>query len=120
MAFAASVAGRFARDALALGEGEVCALFRRSFYLRYPGGKYACVGDPSLGRGPLNALVTPFSAPALRERISVSVADASIWRPPAPPQGSPDVTAMRSAPKPRSSSAWDRASRPRATTTSAA
>jgi len=97
MAFAASVAGRFARDALAFGEGEVCALFRRSFYLRFPGGNYACVGDPSLGRGPLNALVTPLSAPVLGERISVSVANASIWRPPALPQGSPDVMALKRA-----------------------
>ena len=97
MALAASVTGRFARDALALGEGEVCALFRRSCYLRFPGGRYACVGDLSLGRGPLNALVTPFSPPVLGERISVSTVNASTWRPPAPPQGSSDVMTLRKA-----------------------
>lgn len=78
--FAASVAGRFARDALALGEGEVCAAFRRSFYLRFPGERYACVGDPSLGRGPLNALVDAFRPFAIGERVSISV--DSVWQPP--------------------------------------
>lgn len=97
MALAASVTGRFARDALALGEGEVCALFRRSFYLRFPGGRYACVGDLSLGRGPLNALVTNFSPPSIGVKLSVSLNKASTWRPPARPQGSPDVMALKKA-----------------------
>ena len=35
----AAIAGRFARDALAPGEGEVCARFQRSVYLVLPGGK---------------------------------------------------------------------------------
>jgi hypothetical protein len=78
--FTASIAGRFARDALALGEGEVCAAFRRSFYLRFPGERYACVGDPSLGRGPLNALIDGFRPLALGERVSISV--ESVWHPP--------------------------------------
>jgi hypothetical protein len=76
----AEVAGRFAREALALGEGEVCAAFRRSCYLRLPGDRYVCVGDASLGRGPLNALVARFAPAALGERIAVSV--ASVWKPP--------------------------------------
>ena len=59
--FTAEVAGRAAREALAAGEGEVCAVFRRSFYLRL-GDRYACIGDASLGRGPLNALVAAFQA----------------------------------------------------------
>ena len=79
MSFAASIAGRFARDALALGEGEVCAAFRRSFYLRFRGGRYACIGDASLGRGPLNALVEDFRQAAIGERVSVSV--SSVWQP---------------------------------------
>ena len=83
MWFAASVAGRFARAALALGEGEVCAAFRRSFYLRYPGERYACVGDASLGHGPLNALVGDFRQAALGEQVAVSV--ASTWNPPTQP-----------------------------------
>jgi hypothetical protein len=77
---AAGIAGRFARDALALGAGEVCAAFQRSFYLRVPGERYACVGDPSLGRGPLNALVDDFSLFAIGEQVSVSV--ESVWQPP--------------------------------------
>src|SRR5690349_13041115 len=61
------IIGRFAREAAALGEGTVCALFRRSFYLRFPGERYACVGDPALGRGPLNALVPQFEMPSAGE-----------------------------------------------------
>jgi len=76
----ADIAGRFARDALALGEGEVCAAFRRSCYLRFPGERYACVGDASLGCGPLNALVAGFQPPAIGERLRVSV--AAVWQPP--------------------------------------
>ena len=92
----ARVAGRFARDALQAGEGEVCARFQRSVYLRLPGGKYACIGDPSLGCGPLNALVEGFTAPAMGALLSVEV--ASLWAPPAPPpHASPDVAALRSA-----------------------
>jgi len=80
MSFAARVAGTFARDALALGQGEVCAVFKRSFYLRFPGDRYACVGDASLGRGPLNALVDDFRPSSLGRMISVSV--GSVWQPP--------------------------------------
>ena len=64
MSWRANVAGRFAYEAAALGEGEVCAVFRRSCYLRFAGERYACVGDASLGRGPLNALVDELRLPA--------------------------------------------------------
>src|SRR3954471_3885836 len=82
--FAADVAGRFARDALDAGAGEVCAVFQRSFYLQVSGKHYACVGDASLGRGPLNALVDELRMPALGERIRVATANCRLWRPPAP------------------------------------
>jgi hypothetical protein len=82
MSLRAEVTGRFARDALAAGEGEVCATFRRSFYLRLPGERYACVGDLSLGRGPLNALVSGLVIPPLGARTSVDVGDAQVWQPP--------------------------------------
>jgi hypothetical protein len=84
MSLRAEVAGRFARHALAAGEGEVCATFRRSFYLRLPGERYACVGDLALGRGPLNALVSGLVIPPLGARISVDVGDAQVWQPPTP------------------------------------
>ena len=71
----ARIAGHFA----ARGEGEVCAVFKHSFYLRFEGGSYACVGDESIGRGPLNAIVDEFSAPALGQKIALS-ADSN-WRP---------------------------------------
>jgi len=75
MLFRAEVAGRFA----ASGAGEVCAVFQRSFYLRIED-RYACVGHPALGRGPLNALVREYRAPALGERVSVSA--ELTWTPP--------------------------------------
>jgi hypothetical protein len=75
------VAGRFAHRALAAGEGEVCALFQRSFYVRTPGG-FACIGDARLGRGPLNALLDELPAAALGARFSASVAGAAAWAPP--------------------------------------
>lgn len=81
---AARLAGRFAREALALGEGEVCALGRRSFYLRFAGARYACIGDASLGAGPLHAIVEDFRPAALRDTLAVDLARATAWSPPAP------------------------------------
>lgn len=92
--FTADVAGRAAREALAAGEGSVCAVFRRSFYLEFRGGRYACVGDASLGRGPLNALVAQFEAPPLGARVSVEVREA--WAPPRMNGNArPDLGALR-------------------------
>jgi hypothetical protein len=81
LALDARVTGRFAREALASGQGEACALFRRSFYARFPGGRYACVGDESLGRGPLNVLVEGFRHPAMGETIGFALGSAVEWRP---------------------------------------
>lgn len=76
----AGVAGRFALEALALGEGTVHAVFRRSFYLEIQK-RFACVGDASLGRGPLNALVAGWRAPEIGDRVTVGVAHAVPWEP---------------------------------------
>jgi len=93
--FTAETAGRAARDALARGEGEVCAAFRRSFYLRF-GNDYACVGEATLGRGPLNALVSDFVEPPLGARVTVSTQEATTWEAPAPRGAArPDVDALR-------------------------
>jgi hypothetical protein len=81
--WSAEVTGRFAREALAGGEGEVCAVFRRSFYLRCPGERYACAGDASLGHGPLNVRLSASGLPALGERVSISMHKAALWQPPA-------------------------------------
>ncbi len=92
----ARIAGRFAREALALGEGEVCARLPHGAYLSLPGGKYVCVGDASLGCGPLNALVDGFSPPPMGSRLSLAV--ASLWTPPAaPPHAAPDVVTLKAA-----------------------
>jgi hypothetical protein len=86
----ARVVGRFAREALALGAGEVCALARRGFYLRFPGARFAHVGDAALGGGPLNAIVdSPFAA-ALGQQVRIEAAGASLWTPPAPNGAFPD------------------------------
>jgi hypothetical protein len=96
MSWRISLAGRFAREAAAAGEGEVRATFRRSCYLRFPGGLYACVGDASLGRGPLNALADDFRLPAIGERVSLSVEQT--WAPPTlGPHAMPDLRALRDA-----------------------
>lgn len=97
--WSAELTGRFAREALAGGEGEVCAVFRRSFYLRCPGERYACVGDAALGRGPLNALVRDFRAPALGERLLVSTEGAGLWQPPAVNGSSVQLPLLREAAK---------------------
>jgi len=93
--FTAEVVGRTAHAALAAGEGEVCAVFRRSFYLRF-GRSYACIGEASLGRGPLNALVSAFREPAIGETVSVSVENSQVWEPP-PLRGDarPQLDALR-------------------------
>jgi Protein of unknown function (DUF2877) len=79
--FTAEVVGRAAREALLAGEGEVCAVFRRSFYLRL-GARHVCVGDASLGRGPLNALVSDFREPRLGQPVAVSLENSQSWEPP--------------------------------------
>lgn len=90
----ASVAGRFAAE----GDGEVRAVFRRSFYLRFPGERYACVGDASLGRGPLNVLVDDFQLPATGAQVALSLIGAQLWTPsPLPVNSAPDVKALKAA-----------------------
>ena len=86
----ASVAGRFA----ARGEGEVCAVFQRSFYIRIQD-RFACVGEASLGCGPLNALVEDFRQPAIGERISVAV--SALWEPPPFARNLLDLNALKKA-----------------------
>ena len=86
----ASVAWRFA----ARGEGEVCAVFQRSFYIRIQD-RFACVGEASLGCGPLNALVEDFRQPAIGERISVAV--SALWEPPPFARNLLDLNALKKA-----------------------
>lgn len=78
---AVRVVGRFARESLAAGGGEVCAIFQRSFYLRTAAG-FACFGDARLGRGPLNALLDTLPAVTMGAKLSVSLANAEAWSPP--------------------------------------
>ena len=77
--------GRFAKDALAHGDGAVCAVFSRSLYLQFPDDRFACIGDRSLGRGPLNALVSDwpaFASLAPGARLGLSTQGAKRWQAP--------------------------------------
>ena len=92
MNLAASVAGRFVPE----GEGEVRTIFHRSYYAVFADGRYACIADPSVGRGPLNALVGDFRLPVVSARVVLSV--ASRWTPPAlPPNPLIDIGALEYA-----------------------
>jgi len=107
MSFQAKSAGRFAREALQDGEGEVCAVFRRSFYVRCAGERYACIGETAIGNGPLNALIPDLALvpdlvlPRLGERVSVSLSAATAWQPPAPSAAQPDLRKLSGLARPR-------------------
>jgi len=92
-----SVFGRFAREAAAHGTGEVRAAFRRSCYVAF-GERYVCVGDASLGCGPLNALAPDFVLPAIGDRLALQSEAAELWTPAAlSPVAMPDVRTLQRA-----------------------
>jgi hypothetical protein len=102
LSYAVSLIGRFARQGASGGEGEVRAVFRRSVYVGFAGGQIACVGDESLGCGPLNALVRELPLPALGERIALDFSQAISWSPaPLPANATPDVRALKRAARER-------------------
>jgi uncharacterized protein DUF2877 len=77
--------GRFTHEALSTGRGEICAVFRRSVYLRFAGERYACLGDDTLGRGPLNAVVAERRALRslrLGARVDILSRNVALWSPP--------------------------------------
>ena len=104
--FPVTLLGAGAERTLAPGTGaRVIAVFRRSFYVESAAGGLACLGPPSLGAGPLNAIaalpggvdwqasgLVP-GAPARRDgdalvvggRFAFSLAGAPAWRPMPPP-----------------------------------
>ncbi len=107
-ALAAFEIGCLARDALRPGRrgpslrGTVSAVFERSFYIHLAG-QEVCLGPPGLGAGPLNlrchvdrpdwrawglregaaALLAP-RAIRVPPNLSVSLCEATVWRPKAP------------------------------------
>lgn len=97
MSFRVETAGRFAREALQGSEGEVCAVFRRSFYLRCAGERYACIGDFSLGNGPLNVLMPDLSLPRLGDRLAVSLDSSKTWCPPPQAPDQPNLEHLKRA-----------------------
>src|ERR1700686_2577905 len=76
---------RFTHEALSAGHGEICAMFRRSVYLRFTGERYACLGDDTLGRGPLNAVVAErraFGSFRLGAHVNILSRNVALWSPP--------------------------------------
>jgi Protein of unknown function (DUF2877) len=60
-----------------------------------PEERYACIGDATLGRGPLNALVREFRPAAIGAAVSVSTQRSRLWKPaPAPQPAAPDIKAL--------------------------
>ena len=76
-------AGRAALTALRSGSATVFAAFERSCYVETPAG-IACLGGPSLGLGPLNAIVESFKLLPVGSSVPVSIEDAKPWYPPVP------------------------------------
>ncbi|MBG9390048.1 oxamate carbamoyltransferase subunit AllH family protein [Caenimonas aquaedulcis] len=77
-------AGRGTHEALSRGRGTVCAVFRRSVYLHLPGDRHVCLGDGTVGRGPINGIVAEGAElHALRQgdRVRVNSRDAMHWLP---------------------------------------
>lgn len=92
MSWRVEVAGRTAFAALGAGRDLVVrAVFQRSCYVESAGDStgmgLACVGDASIGRGPLNAIVERFHMPRLNEVLEISLQRAIVWQPTA--MGSP-------------------------------
>ena len=83
--------------------GRVAAVFSRSLYLESEHGRWACLGHPSIGAGPLNALIGDGIAPLLPglapgtgycveggelrfpKRAVLRWQGAALWRPPVVP-----------------------------------
>ena len=96
MWFAASVAGRFAREALAAGEGEVCAVFRRSFYLRCPTSTMPASATPRSAAGRSTRWSPTSALPAARRDASRSPSsNAHLGSPPRAASGRLNLEALR-------------------------
>ena len=77
-----AVLGGAARRALAGGEARVFAAFERSCYVETAAG-IACIGSPSIGRGPLNAILDDGEdVPAFGGQLRLRIDEASTWAPP--------------------------------------
>jgi len=88
---APSIAGRLVEE----GEAEVRTAFRRSVYVANANGRYACLGDPSLGCGPLNALVDAFAVPPVGAKLTITLKGAQRWAPePLPANPLVDIGAL--------------------------
>jgi hypothetical protein len=74
--------GRIAHRTLeAAPRGIVCAAFQRSCYVEFTDRRVICLGDSSIGCGPLNAHVDGFVPPRVGEVLVLSADGATIWPP---------------------------------------
>lgn len=69
------------RESDQTAQGTVFATFEHSCYLENHGGRLVCVGNLSIGYGPLNALVAQFTVPTVGTVLSLDIADATPWQP---------------------------------------
>lgn len=75
---AARIGGRAARLLQQHGDWRVEAVFNRSLYLR-SGAEFICIGDRSIGDGPLNAIAAgPWPACAVGDAARVRLVDATV------------------------------------------
>lgn len=64
----------------AAGDARVFASFERCCYVETAAGM-ACLGDPGLGRGPLNVLVKAYARYSVGDRLQIDFSAAARWRP---------------------------------------
>jgi len=87
--------GQLAHQILQQGStGITYAVFRRSAYLDCAAQGLICIGDASLGRGPLNARLERFALPRPGEMLSLTLEGAAVWTP-SGCAGPPDRAALR-------------------------
>ena len=82
-----AISDRAIRSSPIQGQGNyttqcvVFATFDRSCYLENQGGRLVCLGELSVGCGPLNALVAQFKSPAVGTILSLDIAGTIPWQP---------------------------------------
>jgi hypothetical protein len=103
-----SIGARAARSLAVPCNWTVAAAFERSFYLR-AGDAFVCLGDSSIGDGPLNVRLDRALRPEVGQSVTtrtsellfdngcaISLSGARVWRPPAWPQpGTPRCLDLR-------------------------
>jgi hypothetical protein len=75
---AISIGARAARLLSSRADWIVAATFERSFYLR-SGDAFICIGDPTIGDGPLNAIVAHLPSISIGTPCRIDAITAMVW-----------------------------------------